>query len=140
MVYEGLNPGDETRRNGDYVGLPHNEDANGGPEEGDPVTLNASGNVVTVTEDGATGTILESVFGVLYTYQYAGDSGGAPQPDSNIVQDRDATVKTSGTAIVEFDNVAGVSPSVGDTLGPNGEMLVLGPANTGVDAYEVLLR
>lgn len=135
MVFEGLNPGDETRRNGDYIGLPHDE-ATDGVEEGELVTFNGT-KITAAAVDGAAGG--DSVFGVLYTYQYAGDSGGAPQPDSNVVQDRDATVKTSGTAVVEFDGVD-ATPSPGDTLGPNGEVLVLQNANTGVDAYEVLLR
>lgn len=135
MVYEGLNPGDETRRNGDYVGLPHDE-ATDGVEAGELVTHDGTDIAAAAVPGDGTG---DSVVGVLYAYQYAGDSGGVPQPDSNIVQDKDVTVKTSGTAIVEFDGVA-ASPSPGDVLGPNGEVVVLQNANTGVDAYEALLR
>jgi hypothetical protein len=136
MVYEGLNPGDETRRNGDYVGLPHDE-AGDGLEEGQFVAHDGT-DIESVGDDG-TSDFTEGVVGVLYTYQYAGDSGGAPQPDSNIDQSRDATVKTSGTVVAEFD-YQGFTPSAGDVLGPNGEVVVLQAADCGVNAYEVLLR
>jgi hypothetical protein len=137
MVYEGLNPGDETRRNGDYVGLPHDQDAGGTADvdEGQLVAFDGT-NIVAVDDTSA-----EDVFGVLYTYQYAGDSGGSPQPDSNIVQDRDATVKTSGTAIADLSGMTTPSsPSAGDVLGPNGEVLVLQASDSGTDHFEVLLR
>jgi len=136
MVYEGLNPGDETRRNGDYVGLPHDYASNDGPDVGELVTHNGSNVVAAADSDGS---FDDPIVGLAYTYQYAGDSGGAPQPDSNIVQSRALTVKTSGTAVAEFDGTS-LSPSPGDVLGQNGEVVVLQPADCGVDAYEVLLR
>jgi len=137
MVYEGLNAGDETRRNGDYVGVSHDE-TNDNVDEGELVTINSSG--VLKAAGGDTSAV--DVAGVLYTYQYAGDSGGAPQPDSNIVQDRDATVKTSGTVIADLSAQETGADTVepGATLGANGEVLILQASDSGGDHYEVLVR
>lgn len=132
MVYEGLNAGDETRRNGDYVGLPHDE-ATDEIDEGELVTHDGT-DISPVSDVSDTGS---DIFGVLYTYQYSGDSGGAPQPDSNIEQDSDATVKVSGTVVADLSSF---SVSAGDALGPHGEVLVLRPSDSGSGHYEVLLR
>jgi len=140
-----LDFGDETRRNGDYVGLPHDE-ANDNVQEGEAVSFD--------------GTHIQScagsdpMVGVLYTYQYAGDSGGSPQPESNIVQDRNATVMTRGTvkAFVEDGVSAGDALTAGgsndgvfDTAGSQdvdaGPIALSDAVEEGSDYYaEVLLR
>lgn len=131
MVWDGLDAGDETRRQGDYVGLPHDE-ATDGVVEGEPVTYDGT-DIAAAAVDGAGGG--DAIFGVLYTYQYYQD----PQTGETVRQDQDATVKTSGTVIADLSNVA-ATPSAGQALGPNGEMLVLGASDSGSDHYEVLLR
>jgi hypothetical protein len=103
--FDDLDYGDETRRNGDYVGLPHDQDQSNGSSdatndvaEGMAVTVDAQGNIA-AAEDG------ENVVGVLYTYQYYEDG----QTGESIDQDRNATVKTQGTvkAYVASDTAAG---------------------------------
>lgn len=128
-------PGDETRRNGDYVGLPHttSEDGTGGPVEGKPVTFDGSTISEAAVDGGGTG---DNIFGVLYTYQYFGDSS---RDGPYIRTERNATVKTSGTVVVDLGDVS-ASPSEGDALGPNGEMLVLNQMQDNANHYEVLLR
>lgn len=86
--FEDLGYGDETRRNGDYVGLPHDQDAGttSAADEGEAVAIDGSGNIKQA-EDG------DNIVGVLYTYQYYHDA----DTGSTIDQDRDATVKTQGT-------------------------------------------
>lgn len=103
--YDDLSYGDETRRNGDYVSLPHDEE-NDDVDEGAAVSFD--GTHLQAAADG------DALVGVLYTYQYAGDSGGAPQPESNIRQDRNATVKTSGTVKARVAS----DVSAGDALEP----------------------
>lgn len=126
----GLDAGDETRHRGDYLGFPHTE-ADGtaigdivGPVEGEFVTLDANGDIAAAAVPGDnTGT--DNLVGVLYTYPYYGDSSNA---GPYVRGGRDATVKTGGTVVVDFSNVA-ASPSAGDRLGPFGEALVLTDVN-----------
>ena len=129
-------PGDTTRRNGDYISLPDpdvEEDGTNAIGEGVPVTFDGS-TISAAAVDGAGGG--DPIFGVVYTYQYFGDSSrDGPYIDT----DRDPTIKTSGTVVADLSGI-GASPSPGDTLGPNGEMLVLQESNSGTDHYEVLLR
>lgn len=104
-----LSYGDETRRNGDYVGLPHDQDSGGTSDVlvGQAVSVDGSGNIKQM-ENG------DTFVGVLQNYQRFGDSGGRADPGT-IDQDRDATVKTQGTAKVEVasDVVAGEALGVG---------------------------
>lgn len=131
MVYDGLDAGDETRRNGDYVGLPH-ADSDGTAR--DSVTVDTGqlvgydgSNITKVTASG------NDIFGVVYAYDVYGDTG------QEEISDNDVTVKTSGTAIVDFSDW-GTTPSAGDALGNNGEVLVLEASDSGTDHFEVLLR
>lgn len=126
MVFDGLDAGDETRRNGDYVGLPHDE-TNDGISEGELVVYDGT-DIAAAGADPTT----EDIVGVLYTYQYSGE-------DDTVRQDRDATVKTSGTVIADLTTQDG-NFSVGGTLGANGEVLVLEESDSGTNHYEVLLR
>lgn len=98
--FEDLDFGDETRRNGDYVGLPHDQASGGANDvkEGQPVAIDPNGNIKKA-EDG------DTIVGVLYTYQYYGE-------DNSIRQDREATVKTQGTVKAEVTQDA----SAGDSL------------------------
>ena len=133
-------PGDETRRNGDYIGLDHpntEERPSGGPNPavGKPVTLGTNGEVEVVTGDN-----VDSVVGVLYAYQRFGETvEGLPD---KIRPERDATVKTHGAVIADLsDFVSGTATvEIGATLGPNGELVVLNELEAGGDLYEVLVR
>jgi len=127
MVFEGLDAGDETRRHGDYVALPHDEDSDG-VTPGQVVTYNGT-KITEVTSSSS------DIFGVLYTYQVFEDG----ETGQTIDQSKDATVKVSGTVIADFSNW-GSTPSAGDVLGNNGEALVLEASDSGTDHFEVLLR
>jgi hypothetical protein len=127
--------GDETRRNGDYIGLPHPD----GEVRLSNVTL-PKGEVV--THDGTdlakvTGSGDDNVVGVVYEYDVFGDS-----PDPLVRGDRDATVKTRGAVVADLSvYVSGTATvNVGGTLGPNGEILVLEEVENGSNLYEVLVR
>lgn len=105
--FNDLTFGDETRRNGDYVAFPVDETASAGLSEGDAVALGGDGYLVAAGgADAATETV-----GVLYTFQYFGDSTFGQEID----YDRDATVKVGGTVKAEVDQ--GVS--AGDMLEAN---------------------
>lgn len=134
MVFDDLDPGDETRRNGDYISLPHaaDETGAGGPDEGDFVALDADGNLTAV--DNGDGTAEGEIIGVLYTYQYYG-------AQNRIRTDRDATVKTHGAvkANVGGYNTGGNAYGQGDVLGTSGEVVLL--TDVDGDGYaEVLVR
>lgn len=106
--FDDLNYGDETRRHGDYVGLPHDQDqsetgsgSNNDVREGEAVAVDSNGNIAKADIDGAGAAI-----GVLYTYQYFQNEG------QQVDQDRDATVKTQGTVKARV----GSGVSAGDHL------------------------
>lgn len=107
--FSGLDYGDETRRNGDYVGIAHDQGGNieGSPRRGQAVTIDGSGNIVAAAD--ASG---DAVVGVLANYPRAGDSGGPSDP-APITGGQPATVKTSGTVKAEVDS----DVSAGDELG-----------------------
>jgi hypothetical protein len=129
-------PGDETRRNGDYIGLPHPD----GEVRLSNVTL-PKGKVVTYdgTDIGeVTGDNNDPVTGVVYEYDVFGDS-----PDPYVRGDRDATVKTRGAVVADLSKyqttlTGGVSE--GDNLGANGRIEVLEEVENGTNLYEVLVR
>jgi len=100
--FDDISYGDETRTNGDYVGLPHDE-ATDGVKEGQAVALDGT--------DIAAAAAGDPVVGVLYTYQYYGDSGGPSDPGT-VDQDGPATVKTSGTVKAEVESTV----AAGDAL------------------------
>ncbi len=128
--------GDETRRNGDYIGLPHPDGevrlSNVTLPKGKVVTYDGN-DIVEVTGDGTT----DNVVGVVYEYDVFGDS-----PDPLVRGDRDATVKTRGAVVADLTAYANgtATVNVGGTLGPNGEILVLEAVENGTNLYEVLVR
>lgn len=138
MVYEGLNVGDETRRHGDYIGLPHG--VTDGKAVADLGTLDRGVPVVydgsAITEATADG---DTIVGVLYAFDVYGDSTNAgPYVDG----DSDATVKTSGTVKADLSQLGdGVAEAdEGTALGGNGELLILNVLDADNDIAEVLLR
>jgi len=127
--------GDESRRHGDYISLPDTEveeDGTNAVGAGVPVTYNGT-TISAATVDGAAGG--ESIVGILHTYQYFGDSS---RDGPYIRTDQDPTIKTSGAVYADLSGIS-ASPSAGDTLGPNGELLVLEDTQTS-GVYEVLIR
>jgi hypothetical protein len=137
--FGGLNVGDETRRHGDYVGLPHTVSDGtavadlGSLDRGVPVNLDGSGNLQAASSGG-------SVVGVLYAFDVYGDSSrDGPYVDG----DSDATVKTSGTVIADVASMVSSGISAGDVLGANGELVVLEVLESdggSTEIAEVLLR
>jgi len=135
----GLDAGDETRHHGDYVGFPHpvpdetniDDISSNGPVEGELVTHDGT-DIASVTFDSS-GNVVEDILGVLYTYQYYGDSQYGPF----VRGDRDATVKLDGTVVVDFsafaDDANASVPTAGDIVGPNGEIVVLTDASSNAD-------
>lgn len=103
--YDDLDYGDETRLNGDYIALPHDE-ANDSIPEGQAVTFDGT-DMKKCTGD------TDALVGVLYTYQYYESNSGGETVD----QSRDATIKTSGTvkARVESNVNAGEALVAGKT-------------------------
>lgn len=99
--FDDIDYGDETRRNGDYVGLPHDEATDGVPE-GQAVALDGT--------DIAAAASGDPVVGVLFTYQYYTDNTGGQKVD----QSAPATVKTSGTVKAEVES--GVAAGDGLTI------------------------
>ena len=146
--FDGLNVGDETRRHGDYVGLPHGETDGtsvgsvSGPDRGVPVVYDG-GNDELVAYDADASSGLSSgqgpIAGVLYAFDVYGDSSNAgPYIDG----DSDATVKTSGTVLADLGQGAGgvADGDEGTALGPNGELLILEVVDASNNIAEVLLR
>lgn len=129
--------GDETRNSGDYIKLPHGNTGTDvtdpTPAEGIAVTI-SGGEITAAAVDGSnTG---DQVVGVVYTYQYAGDSS---REGPYVRTDEEATVKTHGAIVTDLSGVS-ASPSEGDVLGPNGELVVLNDLEAGNGLYEVLVR
>lgn len=140
MLNLNAQPGDESRRNGDYIGLDHpntEERPSGGPTPsvGKPVVLGTNGEVTAAPADG-TGDIV----GVLYAYQRFGET--VEELPDKIRPERDATVKTHGAVIADLSDQAGgtATVEVGAALGANGELVVLNELEAGGDLYEVLVR
>lgn len=134
-------PGDETRRNGDYLGLPHPDGevqlSQVTIPKGRPVTYDGT-DVAGVAGDGTS-----TVAGVLYEYDVFGGNQGSGN-EQLVRADRDATVKTHGAVVADLtpyvDNGTGTTVAEGNALGPNGEVLVLEEVKNGDNLYEVLLR
>lgn len=128
--------GDETRANGDFVQLPDpdvEEDGTNAVGAGVPVAYDGS-TITPAAINGSGGG--DDVVGVLYTYQYFGDSSrNGPFIDTT----REPTVMTRGAVVADLSDVA-ATPAAGDVLGPNGELVVLNDLENGTDLYEVLVR
>lgn len=130
MVFDGLDAGDETRRNGDYVGVAHADD------DGTSIDSLTVPRGRLVTHDGTSIVEVTStaadILGVVANYDVYGDTGQEKVKG-------DANVKVGGTAIVDFSNFETV-PSEGDFIGNNNEAVVLEASDSGADHFEVLLR
>lgn len=109
--YDDLDYGDETRGEAvQTVGLPHGAPESGADGEDHPV----EGMVVSVNGDGelAPAADGENAVGVLYTYQYFGDSS---HDGPYVRTDRDATVAVGGKLKVHVNEDVGA----GDALAPD---------------------
>jgi hypothetical protein len=134
MVFEDLNPGDETRRNGDYVALPHPD---GDDTALDSVTI-PRGRAVTY--DGTAlaepaGDNSELVAGVLANYNVYGDSGSEEVGP-------EATVKMRGEVIADLTAYENGAATVeeGGALGANGGIYIVEEINGGSNLYRVQVR
>lgn len=107
MVFEGLDPGDETRRNGDYVGF-NTPDSEGTAldsvtiDRGKPVTYD--GTVLAESTADA-----DEIAGILANHNVSGDTGKE-------VVDGTATVKMRGEVLADLSNWGGTGPSEGAYL------------------------
>lgn len=132
--------GDESRRNGDYIGFPTSETndkrlSGVSVAKGVPATLNADNELAAAAIDGAGGG--DNIIGVVYEYDVYGGNQGSGNEEL-VDADSDATVKTRGAVYADLSEIA-ASPSVGDSLGPNGEIVVVNDTQT-TGLYEVLVR
>jgi len=130
--FDDLDPGDETRTHGDYVGFAH-PDSDG--TSVDSVTI-ARGRVVSY--DGTqlaevTGDNSDDVCGVLANYDVYGE-GEEVQGDAN--------VKTRGEVLADLtayvDGTATVS--AGSALGANGQIYVEEEVDSTNNLYRVQVR
>ena len=127
MVYEDLDAGDETRRNGDYVSFEH-PDGDGTAlsgvtlDQGIPVTADGSG----VLSAAATG---DDVAGILSNYDVYGDTGQEEVgPEAN--------VKVRGEVIADM---SGLSVTVGSYWDDNADVYVAEQIGSS-DLYRVQVR
>lgn len=128
MVYEDLDAGDETRRNGDYVSFEH-PDGDGAAldggltlDQGIPVTADGSG----VLSAAATG---DDVAGILSNYDVYGDTGQEEVgPEAN--------VKVRGEVIADM---SGLSVTVGSYWDDNADVYVAEQIGSS-DLYRVQVR
>lgn len=132
MVYEDLDAGDETRRNGDYVGFPH-PDADGTAldsvdiPQGAPV-LHDGTDLAEATADA------DEVIGILANYDVYGDTGNEKVAG-------DANVKMRGEVIADLTNWAGTGPTVGAYLGNAGvSILVVEEVDAANNLYRVQVQ
>jgi hypothetical protein len=134
MVYEGLDPGDETRRFGDYVAFDH-------PDGAGTLLSNVSidrGRVVAF--DGTdlaevTGDSTDEVTGVLANYEVSGDTGQE-------VVDAEANVKMRGEVLADLTVYVNGTATVGEgeALGPHGEVYVSEEVDASNNIYRVQVR
>lgn len=113
--FSDLGYGDETRRFGDYVGLPHDQDSGGVNDVLPGQVVSVGSGVIKQAGDGT-----EAAIGVLSNYDRSGDSGGPDDPGS-IDQDQNANVKVGGVVKAEVESDVS-----------EGEYLVAGDETTGV--------
>jgi hypothetical protein len=119
MVYEGLDAGDETRRNGDYVAFDH---PNGSGTSLSGVTIDR-GRVVKFDGDElaeVTGDNSDEVAGVLANYEVSGDTGKE-------VVGEEANVKMRGEVLADLTAYVdgGATVTEGSSLGSNNNIYVI---------------
>ena len=133
MVYEDLDAGDETRRNGDYVGFPH-PDADGTDlsavtiPQGSVVTYDGT-DLADVTGDGT-----DPVAGVLANYDVYGDTGQEKVKG-------EANVKYRGEVIADLtEYVGGAGVTAGVPLGANAEVYPVEEVDADNNLWRVQVR
>ena len=128
MAFSDLDPGDETRRNGDYVAFPH-ADSDGTAL--DSVTISRG---EPVTYDGASlsaaGATTDDIAGILANYDVYGDTGSEEVGP-------DATVKVRGEVIADLSAFA---PTVGTYLDDNADVFVVEEVDSTNNYYRVQVR
>jgi len=131
MAYEDLDAGDETRRNGDYVGLPH-PDGDGTDldnvtiPQGAPVTYDGTGLAESTTD-------VDEIAGVLSNYDVYGDTGKERVgPEAN--------VKFRGEVIADLTNWSGTGPSEGAYLDDAQTVYVVEEVDATNNLYRVQVR
>jgi hypothetical protein len=132
MVYEDLDAGDETRRNGDYVAFPHGS-GDGVALDSVPIPQGAlvyhdGSKLVEATADA------DEAIGVLANYDVSGDTGKETVgPDGN--------VKMRGEVIADLTNWDGTGPTVGAYLGNAGtDILVAEEVDSANNLYRVQVQ
>jgi len=129
MVYEGLDAGDETRRNGDYVAFDH-PDSDGTALDsvtiprGRPVTFDGT-DLAESTADA------DEIAGILANYEVSGDTGKE-------VVGAEANVKMRGECLADLSNWGGTGPSEGAYLDDAQTVYVVEEVRTGI--YRVQVR
>ncbi len=128
MVYEDLDAGDETRRNGDYVSFEH-PDGDGTAlsgvtlDQGIPVTADASGVLSAAASGG-------DVAGILSNYEVYGDTGQEEVgPEAN--------VKMRGEVIADM---SGLAVTVGSYWDGNADVFVAEEVDADNNLYRVQVR
>jgi hypothetical protein len=131
MVYEGLDAGDETRRNGDYVAFPHPD---GAGTALDSVTI-ARGEPVKY--DGTDLELADAdadvITGILANYDVYGDTGQEEVEE-------EANVKMRGEVLADLTNWGGTSPSVGSYLDDSNVVYVVEEVDADDNIYRVQVR
>lgn len=133
MVFEGLDAGDETRRNGDYVGFPH-PDADGTAldsvsiPQGVPVAYD--GTVLSEVAD-VTGTGPD-IAGILANYDVYGDTGQEKVAG-------DANVKMRGEVIADLTDFDGTA-TAGSYLDAGNTIYVVEEVDADDNLYRVQVR
>ena len=127
MVFEGLDPGDETRRNGDYVGFDI-PDAAGTALDSVTIPRGAlvafDGTELSEVTDPAN----EDIAGVLANYNVSGDTGQE-------VVDKSANVKVRGEVLADLTDY---TPVEGEYLDANADVYVV--ENVRGEIYRVQVR
>jgi hypothetical protein len=127
--WNGLNAGDETRRNGDYVGFDI-PDAEGTAldsvtiPQGAPVTYDG-------TELAESTADADEIVGILSNYEVSGDTGQETVDD-------EANVKMRGEVLADLSNWDGTGPTEGAYLDDAQTIFVV--ENVRGDLYRVQVR
>jgi hypothetical protein len=131
MVFEGLDAGDETRRNGDYVGFPHPD---GADTDLDSVTI-ARGEPVKYdgTDLELADADADEIAGILANYNVYGDTGKEKVKE-------EANVKMRGEVLADLTNWGGTGPSEGAYLDDAQTVYVVQEVDAANNLYRVQVR
>lgn len=131
MAFEDLDAGDETRRNGDYVALPHQDGAGTALDSvtvnrGEPVTYDGT-NTALATADA------DEIAGIVANYDVYGDTG---QEEVGA----EVNIKFRGEVIADLTNWGGTGPSEGAYLDNAQTIYVVEEVDTDNNLYRVQVR